>query len=229
MDPSTQLSWNIPAMSCTQHMDLQSPSQALDRSMGGSATIADVPGASRVDVQASQPLPLPSLADRQRVALDIKNTLSAANSDLKINLKGVATHLDHLESVTVSHGAAIQQVQQDTSPHAQYLIDVHQHMEDLDNRGRRRNLRVRGIPESVEGPQLQSAVWAVFNTSLGRPPDAPFEMERCHRALRPLGRDTNPPRNIGCCLVSFIQKEDILHLARNYNHLEHQGAPIQIF
>lgn len=72
-------------------------------------------------------------------------------------------------------------------------------------------------------------MWAIFNTLLGRPPDTPVEMERCHRALRPRGRDTDPPRDVVCCLVSFIQKEEILRVAHNHNHLEHEGARIQLF
>lgn len=99
------------------------------------------------------------------------------------------------------HGTAIQQVQRVTSVQAQYLIYMHRQVEDLDNRGRRRNFRVRGIPELVEGPQLQSVVWAIFNTLLGRPPDAPIEMEWCHRALKPRGRDTDPPRDTVCCII----------------------------
>lgn len=95
---------------------------------------------------------------------------------------------------------------------------------------RKRNLWVRGIPETVEGPQLQSVVWAIFNTLLGRLPDAPVGMERCHRALRPRGRDTDPPpRDAVCCLVDFTQKEEILRLARNHDRLEHNGAGIQLF
>lgn len=129
----------------------------------------------------------------------------------------------------MTHGAAIHQVQQAVSIHNRHLIDMHRHMEDLDNRGRRRNLHIRGIPESVEAPQLQAVVWAIFNTLLGRPPDAPVEMERCHRALRPRGRDTDLPRDAVCCLVSFTQKEKILRLARNHAHLEHEGARIQLF
>lgn len=54
-------------------------------------------------------------------------------------------------------------------------------------------------------------------------------MERCHRALLLRGTDTNPPRDAVCCLVSFNQKEDILRLARTHDHLEHEGARIQLF
>lgn len=88
----------------------------------------------------------------------------------------MALRVEHVEAAAMTQGAAIQ-VQKATSVHAQHLIDMHRHMEDLDNRGKRRKLRVRGIPEAVEGPQLQSVVWALFNTLLERPSGAPVEME----------------------------------------------------
>lgn len=53
-------------------------------------------------------------------------------------------------------------------------------------------------------------------------------MERCHRALRPRGRDTDPPRDAVCCLVSFTQKEEILRLARHHAHLEHEDSCNQL-
>lgn len=93
--------------------------------------------------------------------MDNKSTLTAAISDLKTELRDVASRLDHVEAAAMTHVATIEQVQQVTSVHAQHLIDMHHHIEDLDNRGRRCNLRFRGIPESVEGPQIQQVVWAV--------------------------------------------------------------------
>lgn len=129
------------------------------------------------------------------MTLDIKNTLTAAIADLESELKAVASRLEHVESAAMTHGTAIHQVQQTVNAHSQHLLDMHRHMEDLDNRGRRCNLRIKGILQSIEGPQLQAAVWAICNTLWGRPPDAPVEMERCHRMLRPRGRDTDPPRD----------------------------------
>lgn len=136
---------------------------------------------------AHDPLPSPllSLADLQMVAMDIKNTLTAAISDLKMDLRAVASHLEHVESAAMTHGTAMQQVQQVTSAHAQHLIDMHHHIENFDNSGQGHNLRFQGISESVEGPQLQQVIWALCNTLLGRQPDAPLEMEHCRRALRP--------------------------------------------
>lgn len=66
--------------------------------------------------------------------MDIKNSLFAAKSDLKTEIRAVATRLEHVETASTMHGAAIQQVLKVTSVHAQHLMDMHRHMEDLDNR-----------------------------------------------------------------------------------------------
>lgn len=56
-----------------------------------------------------------------------------------------------------------------------------------------------------------------------------IKMERIHRALRPKGRETDPPRDIICCIVDYKLKEDILRQARGRLQLIHDGANIQIY
>ncbi|CAH2329719.1 Hypothetical predicted protein, partial [Pelobates cultripes] len=90
-----------------------------------------------------------------------------------------------------------------------------QHLEDLDNRGRRQNIRVRGIPEEADDDTpIQVTLQTVFNQLLGRAPREPLEMVRAHRALRPKGPPGSQPRDAICCLANFQQKEDILRKAR---------------
>lgn len=79
--------------------------------------------------------------------------------------------------------------------HAQRFIDMNKHLEDLDNRGRRNNIRVRVIPESVDTDQIVPALQRVFNNLLDRQEDMEIEFVWAHRALRPRGPDTAPPRD----------------------------------
>lgn len=76
--------------------------------------------------------------------------------------------------------------------HTLQLRDMQSHMEDLYNRGRCHNLRIIGLPKSIEGEQIPPAIIGLFNGLLNRPPQTPIEMERIHQALRPKGRDTDP-------------------------------------
>lgn len=103
------------------------------------------------------------------------------------------------------------------------------HIEDLDNRGRRHNLCIHGLPESVEGELLTPTVISLFNSLLDRPPQSPIDMERIHRALRPRSREGEPPRDVVCCLVDYLLKEDILRKARNRYHFKFDGTPIQMY
>lgn len=67
----------------------------------------------------------------------------------------------------------------------------------------------------------------LFNGLLDRPPQTRIELERIHRALRPKGKETDPPRDIICCIVDCKLKEDILRQARGKHPL--QCAHLQIF
>uniref|UniRef100_A0A8C5LRC0 Uncharacterized protein n=1 Tax=Leptobrachium leishanense TaxID=445787 RepID=A0A8C5LRC0_9ANUR len=102
------------------------------------------------------------------------------------------------------------------------------HMEDLDNRGRRNNLRIRGLPDTEDSPtQLIPTLTSIFNTLLDRPNATPIAFVRAHRALRPRG--TGPPRDVICCLESFPLKEDLLRAARAPTQISHDGVELQLF
>lgn len=102
-------------------------------------------------------------------------------------------------------------------------------MEDLDNRGHGHNIRVRGIPASIKNIQISRVTIAIFNDLLGRSPETPIDFVRLHRALKPRGRGTDPPRDVICCLVNFKLKEEILRRARDRRSLLYQGADIKLF
>lgn len=87
---------------------------------------------------------------------------------------------------------------------------------------------MRGLPESIEQDQILLAITDLFNRLLDRPRHSSIAMERFHRALRPRGRDTDPPRDIICHINDFAIKEEILKKASDKIHLEHEGHSIYI-
>lgn len=68
------------------------------------------------------------------------------------------------------------------------LRDMQRHLEDLDNRNRRNNIRIRGLPESSGPEDLHSILQTIFKNLLGVPTSMHIEMDRAHRALRPKAR-----------------------------------------
>lgn len=68
-----------------------------------------------------------------------------------------------------------------TDTHTLQLRDFNRHMEGLDNYSRCHNLRVWGLPETIDADQ--STVLGLFNGLLDRPPTTPIGLECIHRAL----------------------------------------------
>lgn len=196
------------------------------RSPASSTALSDTASNADLGTANDQPVNMGAL---KLIASDIKDTLAAAIADLKLNLQTLCMRMDDLEETTTRHDAQIHQTLNTTSSHTIQLREMQRHLEDLDNRGRRHNLRVRGIPESIEPTQLPQTTSALFNDLLGRPPAVNIDFERIHRALRPRGRDTDPPRDVVCCFVSFRLKEDILRKARERREILLQGSEIKIF
>lgn len=85
---------------------------------------------------------------------------------------------------------------------------------------------------TTRGSQTQSidqGGYAIFNTLIERHPEKPIEMEIMHWALQPRGKDTDPPRDIVCCIANFQLKEEILHKARNRNCILYHAAEIKLY
>lgn len=168
-------------------------------------------------------------ADMSVFAADIKASFSAAITDLKTNLLVLTEKMATAETAGKHRDRAINRLDRVVSSHAHHFIEMNRHLEDLDNRGRRCNIRVRGIPESVDTDQISHALQRVFNSLLERPEDTDIEFVRAHRALRARGPDTLPPRDIICCLQSFSLKEEIMHKARRNEQIIFNGAHITLF
>lgn len=93
----------------------------------------------------------------------------------------------------------------------------------MDNRNRRNNLRVRGVPEQIT--DLLPAIKMLFLSLLPDTPDVSFTCDRIHRALRPKPPDDKPPRDIVLCLI----KEDILRASCNTPSIQLDGTRVQIY
>lgn len=174
---------------------LPAPPSAISTGMGG------------IEVSPHPPL---NIQDLRTIAADIKDTLSAAISELRLDICALYDRVHEVEKVTERHVTVLRRATHRIANHTLQLRDMNRHMEDLDNRGRRHNLRIRGLSKSIEGGQISTTIIGLFNDLLNRPPQSAIEMERIHRALRPKGRDTDPPSDIICCIVGFKLKEEIL-------------------
>lgn len=94
------------------------------------------------------------------------------------------------------------------------------------NRGRRINIRIRGIPEAEGSENVALILESVFNDLLGQPASTHIKLDRAHRALRSKGA-SSLPRDIVFCVHNFALKERIMAKARTQQKTVYAGHQIQ--
>ncbi|KAM5171847.1 olfactory receptor 1E16-like [Mantella aurantiaca] len=99
---------------------------------------------------------------------------------------------------------------------------------DQEDRNRRNNLRLRGIPEATGAENLEATILAIFNIVLGTPPANPITLDRAHRAIGPRSSDPARPRDVICRVHLFKQKEEIVKKAWSHGPVNFDGNQIQI-
>uniref|UniRef100_A0A673BQ26 L1 transposable element RRM domain-containing protein n=1 Tax=Sphaeramia orbicularis TaxID=375764 RepID=A0A673BQ26_9TELE len=101
---------------------------------------------------------------------------------------------------------------------------------DLENRGRRQNLRIVGITEDTEAGNPSRFAADFFVEVLGEENfDSPIIIDRAHRTLAPKPRRGERPRAIIVRLHHYSDKEKILRLSRCKGRLFYKGSPVHIF
>ncbi|KAI4822545.1 hypothetical protein KUCAC02_008083 [Chaenocephalus aceratus] len=102
---------------------------------------------------------------------------------------------------------------------------------DLESRSRRNNIRIVGLPESIEGPHpstfFPKLLMEVFGEGvLYSPP----ECDRAHRSLTDKPKPGQRPRPVIIRVHRYQQKEKIIREARaRRGKLQYQGTPIAIY
>nr|XP_014347658.1 PREDICTED: uncharacterized protein LOC106704657 [Latimeria chalumnae] len=104
-------------------------------------------------------------------------------------------------------------------------------IQDLENRSRRNNIRVLGIPEGIEGNGVSgpALLLTVLRDCLPLESADAIEVERAHRTLGPRPPPDQRPRPIIARFLRFQDRERILRLAREAGELRWRGRSIMIF
>ncbi|CAH2325468.1 Hypothetical predicted protein [Pelobates cultripes] len=102
-------------------------------------------------------------------------------------------------------------------------------VDDLDNRGRRMNPRVRGVREGGHSENVPEILRLIFAQVLGGQHAPRIGLIRAHRVLRPIPTREEQPRDIICCLENYHQKEEILRTARRMGTIRMEGQTVSIY
>ena len=104
-----------------------------------------------------------------------------------------------------------------------------EHLDDLENRVRRQNLRLIGFPEGVEGKNACVFLQEWLQKILELGPGETIEIERAHRSVQRSPGEGGRPRTLVIRLLRFTDVTRILDVARKKRTLQYGNSDIMIF
>lgn len=128
-------------------------------------------------------------------------------------LVGISNKLALLEG-EIAHTSKRVANLEDTSKDLQtQVLNVALQVVDLEDRSRRNNIRVRGVPDSISGTEITPLVKKICNHYLQQDEDSHIEFDRIHRVAGARGPNGSRPRDILVRIHKYKIKEAIMQAA----------------
>uniref|UniRef100_A0A8C5R2A2 Uncharacterized protein n=1 Tax=Leptobrachium leishanense TaxID=445787 RepID=A0A8C5R2A2_9ANUR len=199
-----------------------------ERPTAGTERLAPGADSSAADRVAELIAGLPTRDYVQTLLDAVRVSLNQDLAKVREEMGALETRVQALEKaasqITTMDGQRIPADPLQSSP---MVTEVWRRLDDLENRSRRNNIRVRGARESIT--DLDAYLAHIFNTILADRVAYPSSFDRAHRALRPRPTDQAPPRDIICRVADYRLKQAIMTAARRRRIWELEGDRLEIF
>ena len=159
---------------------------------------------------------LDNITDKLTMVIDTKvSTVLEAIKEQTAQLQAIAARvgeaekrISDVEDTTIASEARIASLEKQ-------VRDMFEHIDDLDNRGRRCNVRVVGIPEGSEGtnPVEFLETWIPEHLQM-TVKDGRLKLDRAHRSLAPKPSQNQRPRPFILKFHNFQDKQRVMDAAR---------------
>uniref|UniRef100_A0A8C5QPP8 Uncharacterized protein n=1 Tax=Leptobrachium leishanense TaxID=445787 RepID=A0A8C5QPP8_9ANUR len=164
---------------------------------------------------------------------ELRDTLQAdfrsIVADLHKDISDLGDRTDQLETKTddlcLAHNELVDAFK--TLQNSQDLLQ--RKVADLEDRSRRNNIRIRGIPEAVKSEDLHDYALHLFRTLLPSTPDAELCVDRIHRVSKPKNLAATGPRDVLVWVHFFKIKEELMATVRKMGDLPDPYASILFF
>lgn len=201
-------------------VETTSPATTVANEASGMAGIADVL-AELKSLRSDFGLKLDNidnrLSDVANSVVAIERKLSDVEQDVVVN----TTRIGEAETRVATTEDKLQHTEEALASATKRIAYLESKTEDLENRGRRKNLRLFGLRERVEG---NKPLFDFVNDMLPRwlgCPDKTFTLERVHRTLAPAKPNQN--RAVLVRFLKFQEKEFVYREARKREIMHDDG------
>ncbi|CAH2300845.1 Hypothetical predicted protein [Pelobates cultripes] len=212
-----------------QHASKMAPASPSSESAGESlAEDTQASDLARIRAERTQiSAKMLSKADTGSLVQELRAVLREKLAGLRADLTALEQRVDEME--TSAHGCEEQHRAAEVAVTRQgnMLLTLRRQVEDLENRSRRNNIRIRGLPETGTEP-LQTTLTDLFRQLLGAQAPEIIQLERAHRALGPVRQDGSP-RDVICCISTCGLRDKIMAAARELPTIRYRDAEVSLY
>uniref|UniRef100_A0A8C5PPF7 Uncharacterized protein n=1 Tax=Leptobrachium leishanense TaxID=445787 RepID=A0A8C5PPF7_9ANUR len=165
---------------------------------------------------------MPTKSDLAEMLTDLRGSFQHDVEEVRGEVAALSSRVTHLENT-----APVQAPSTNDAAHG--FSGLRRLVDDLDNRGRRANIRIRGLWEPDQPENLDEVLGRLFTAISGREIRPARDLPRAHRALRPRPQQGEPPRDVICCFSNFRLKEVIMQRVRNTRTWDFEGQQLELF
>ncbi|KAJ1150723.1 hypothetical protein NDU88_003512 [Pleurodeles waltl] len=139
-------------------------------------------------------------------------SLTLETKSMRSNIAGFQSRVTGLEQRMGSLETQINTSQE----REQDFLYLRSKLTDMEDRSRRDNIGVLGIPENEEGSDMQAFLTSTLPKIILLDFDLPLEFQRAHRIGPKCSDNSSRPRPIIACLLRHNRTRQILQVARNH-------------
>ena len=169
------------------------------------------------------------MMDMSEMILRLERTIKGEMGATRRDIQSVLQRVEGIEEQLEEHRNAITELRDRADMDWIEIRNARYKLEDQENRSRRKNLRIKGLPEEVKDTELGEVLRGIFNTALKREATAPMHFERVHRIQKFYNTQRDLPRDIIVRFLEYNQKELVSQTTRNSAIMEYKGIKLLLF
>lgn len=144
-------------------------------------------------------------------------------------LRQVEDRVDHIEHKMGEFATTINDLVDASEEKDEDMEWVKAKLADIEDRSRRNNLKIRGIPESVVQADLSTYINTMFKTLLPEATDMDITVDRVHRLPKPSHLPDHIPRDVILRVHFYHIKEKLMLSMRKKGQIPSQYADLQLY
>lgn len=159
----------------------------------------------------------------------LANDMHACVKEFRDDLKQVNTRVSHIETKMGEFATTFNELVDSHNAKEEDMEWMRAKIADLEDRSRRNNLKIRGIPESVSQEKLTEYVQTIFKTAPPDLSDNELIIDRIHRLPKPPHLPDKIVRDVLMRVHFYHVKERFLRTVRDPTSLPECYSTLQFF